>query len=127
MNSIQKDLESRKTTMYCGGDLVAIYSTPIAGLWLANAVDCERVRADLKPPHRPSVWRFADSGALVLIESLPALDIAEIQGNSWIMSMIMEGAKHLKPIKIKFREYKKPEMSFAVEGIGRLGKPCGEP
>lgn len=123
MNSIQRDLESIKVTMQYGTDLVTLYSTPIAGLWLANADDCKRIRADLGPPHRPNVWRFVESGALVLIESLPAINIAEIQGDRWTMFMITEGAKHLSPIKIKFREYKKPDMFFAGVGVDKLGDP----
>ena len=125
MNSIQKDLDSTKVTMQCGADLVMLYSTPITGLWLANADDCKRIRADLKPPHRPNVWRFVESGAFVLIESLPAIDIAEIQDDRWIMFMITEGAKHLKPIKIKFRAYRKPDMFFTGAGFEGLTKEVG--
>ena len=123
MNSIEKDLDSRKSTMQCGVDLVTLYSTPITDLWLASADDCERVRADLKPPHSPNVWRFVESGALVLVESLPAVDITEVQSDKWTMFMITEGAKHLSPIKIKFRGYIKPDMFFAGEGVDLIGKP----
>jgi hypothetical protein len=107
MSSIQKDLESRKTTMSCRGDMVTLYATPIAGLWLASELDCARVFADMSAHHMPNVWRF-DNGSTFLIESLPSLNVAEIQGNAWVLFMLTEGARHMKPIKIKFREYKKP-------------------
>ena len=123
MNSIEEDLESRKTTMRHGSDMVTLYATAIDNLWLATKKDCARVRADLSPYHRPNVWRFDSNGALFLIESLPALDISAIQADSLLMFVLTKSATHLQPIVIKFREYKKPDMFFAGEGVERIMKP----
>lgn len=123
MNSIQKDLDSRKITMQCDGPVVTLYSTPIAGLWLASADDCKRVRAVNESPHGPNMWRFVDSDTLFLIESLPVLSVAEMQSDKWIIFMITEGAKRLKPIRIKFREYRKLDMFFDGESAERIGRP----